>query len=348
MLRTAIAVVVLSLLVVGTAIAGENPYIRAFVTMEPDDYVHSNPGAFPNTIVDVYLCFDTLSPYCGGITGFSLVLDFRCGGFVAGSADVSVFHPDAQTVIGGPDDVTNGWVVAAPECVRTTAPFGILPVARIPWYYLGPGGDILILASPVDGKATVDCNNDLDYFCVLSHGALGLEVQTPGDVDCEGWFAVPQAVCEPQGGDNPSHPPTYWYLTSPGYGQYMHGFHVQVLDPDIGNYTNWVQPNGWVHCDSITQVDDTYWVSWYDTLDDYMPEFGYSEFRFDNPNPASWAHWTITAGDNGHTCAPYAGMTHSSWDLPDVPDGCGYRVHAPTASTTVEEKSWGRIKALYR
>jgi len=28
-------------------------------------------------------------------------------------------------------------------------------------------------------KRGVDCDNDLDYFCVLSHGALGQEVQHP-------------------------------------------------------------------------------------------------------------------------------------------------------------------------
>jgi hypothetical protein len=174
------------LAVASTAFAGENPSVRAFYTFDQGGYVHSDPDAVTSTQVLGYLCFDCLGDYGqgGGLTGVSLVLDFQCGGFVAGGADVTVFHPSAQTVIGGPDDVTNGWVIAAPECV-VPGPTGFICVAMVPWFYTGPAGDVLILPNPVDGQATVDCNNDLDLFCVLSHGAIGQEVQTPGDLDCD-------------------------------------------------------------------------------------------------------------------------------------------------------------------
>ncbi|MBD3348672.1 MAG: hypothetical protein GF400_05705 [Candidatus Eisenbacteria bacterium] len=186
MKRALIALMVLAL--AAPAFAGVNPDVRAFVTMDPAGYVHTAMPA-SGDIVNTYLCFDCLGDYGegGGLTGVSLVLDFVCGGFTAGSADVTIFHPSAQTVVGGPDDLNNGWVIAAPECVVPDAS-GIICVAMIPWYYTGPAGDILILPSPADGKATVDCNNDLDFFCVLSHGALGQDVVTPGDADC---------LCEP-------------------------------------------------------------------------------------------------------------------------------------------------------
>ncbi|MBD3348671.1 MAG: hypothetical protein GF400_05700 [Candidatus Eisenbacteria bacterium] len=175
-----------------TAFAGENPNVRAFVTMDPAGYVHTAMPA-SGDIVNTYLCFDCFGDPGvegdGGLTGISLVLDYTCGGFTAGSADVTIFHPSAQTVVGGPDDLANGWVIAAPECV-VPGPSDIICVAMVPWYYLDPAGDILILPSPADGKATVDCNNDLDVFCVFSHGALGQEVQTAGDADCD-CLAVP-------------------------------------------------------------------------------------------------------------------------------------------------------------
>jgi hypothetical protein len=168
------------------AFGGVNPNVRAFYTFDQAGYVHSDPDAPTSTVVNGYLCFDCLGDYGdgGGLTGVSLVLDFVAGGFVAGAADVTVFHPNAQTVIGGPDNVASGWVIASPECV-VPGPEGIICVAMVPWFYTGPAGDILILANPVDGKATVDCNNDLDFFCVLSHGAIGQEVGTPGDEDCD-------------------------------------------------------------------------------------------------------------------------------------------------------------------
>jgi len=166
-------VTIVAVLTAATAFAGQNPDIRAFVTMDPAAYVHSDPDAVGSTIVNVYLCFDTFGTG-GGLTGVSLTLDFECSGFVAGSADVSVFHPSAQTVIGAPDDVVNGWVVAAPECVFPGGS-GIVCVGMVPWFYQGSPGDILILEGS-EGFASVDCNNDIDLFTVLSNGAIGQEV----------------------------------------------------------------------------------------------------------------------------------------------------------------------------
>jgi len=347
-MRLTAMVFCLMLLLAVSASAGQNPYIRAFVTFVPNGYVHSLPDALPGTVVDAYLCFDTLGEdgHYGGMTGVSLVIDFLCSGYPANSADVTVFHPNAWTVVGGPDDTVNGWVIAAPECVYT-APTGILCVARIPWYYLGVPGDILILPGS-EGKATVDCNSGIDFFCVLSHGAIGQDVLTPGDENCDSAFPTMAVYCEPQGGEFPSHPPTYWYNASPGYAEHLDGLHVRVLDPDIENYTNWVDPYGWTHADTIAMYDGAYWVTWYDTTCLTMPEFGYLWFKFDNPNLSSWGHWTMTVGCGGDDLDPYEGMTGSSWDFSDKPDGYGYRVHVPTAGSPTERTSWGAIKALYR
>ncbi|MFH1502166.1 MAG: hypothetical protein ABIG03_03880 [Candidatus Eisenbacteria bacterium] len=180
-MKVLIALMVLALAV--PAFAGTNPDIRAFVTFDPAGYVHrADPAG--GTVVNAYICFDCFpEDPLAGLTGVSFIIDYTAGGFTAGAADVTIFHPNAQTVIGGPDNVAVGWVIAAPECVLP-GPDGIICVAMVPWFYLSPG-DILIQANPVDGKATVDCNNDLDFFCVLSNGGLGQDPSVPGDVDCD-------------------------------------------------------------------------------------------------------------------------------------------------------------------
>lgn len=178
-----VTITILAMLLASTALAqGTNPYIRMFFDFDPPNKLfRSDPAA--SSVANGYLvaeCFGEES----GITGVSLVLDFQCGGFTAGPADVTFFHPTAQTVIGGPDDLVNGWVVAAPECVYPDGN-GIVTIAKVAWFYTGPPGDIVLLPSPVDGKATVDCNNDLDFFCVLSNSALNQDPVAPGDANCD-------------------------------------------------------------------------------------------------------------------------------------------------------------------
>ncbi|MBD3348280.1 MAG: hypothetical protein GF400_03670 [Candidatus Eisenbacteria bacterium] len=171
----------LAVLMATAAFAGQNPNACMYFDFDPPNRVfRADPAT--STTQNGYLVMDCFGPG-GGVTGVSLVLDFQCGGFVAGSADVSVFHPSAQTVIGGPDDLTNGWVVAAPECVYPDAS-GIVTIAMVPWFYTGPAGDVVLLASPADGKATVDCNNDLDLFCVYANAAMNQDPATPGDPGC--------------------------------------------------------------------------------------------------------------------------------------------------------------------
>jgi hypothetical protein len=176
-----VALTILAALVATAAFAGQNPAVMMYYDFDPPNQsFRADPAA--STVQNGYLVVDMFGPG-GGVTGVSLVLDFQCGGFTAGPADVTVFHPSAQTVIGGPDDLVNGWVVAAPECVFPDGD-GIVTVAMVPWFYLGTPGDIVLLPSPVDGKAVVDCNNDIDIFCVFSNAAMGQDPATPGDPGC--------------------------------------------------------------------------------------------------------------------------------------------------------------------
>ncbi|MFH1502164.1 MAG: hypothetical protein ABIG03_03870 [Candidatus Eisenbacteria bacterium] len=178
-----LALTILAALLATSAFAvGTNPNVRMYYDFDPPNQTFRADPA-PNSIVNGYLIVDCFGDG-GGVTGVSLVLDFQCGGFTAGAADVTIFHPSAQTVIGGPDNLVVGWVVAAPVCVFPDTD-GIVTIAMVPWFYNGTPGDVVLLASPIDGKAVVDCNNDLDFFCVFSNAGVGQDPVTAGDANCD-------------------------------------------------------------------------------------------------------------------------------------------------------------------
>ncbi|MFH1502763.1 MAG: hypothetical protein ABIG03_06920 [Candidatus Eisenbacteria bacterium] len=336
-------IVLMVLAVAAGALAGQNPNIRAFVSFDAScdtgPYVHE--VSLTSGILNSYLILDCFS-VSGGMRQVSLTWTTTWFGIPLAP---TYYLPGAQA-IGGPDDQAVGWVISGNECVYPNE-CGIVVVLLQPYFVVGPG-TITLSPNPIDGTLVTDCNFAADYYCIAANGGIGM-TPPPGDQDCDcNYFIQTDVGCEPQGSGNPTHPPTYWYRACPDYAEYMHGFHVQVFDPDFENYTNWVDPYGWTHCDSIVRVGDEYWVAWRETLDFHTPEFGYTWFRFDNPNLATWGHWTQTAGAQGHNCDPYTGTSHSSWDFPDRPDGYGYRVHVPESGVPVQETSWGTIKAMHR
>jgi hypothetical protein len=195
----------------------------------------------------------------------------------------------------------------------------------------------------------LDCNYYSDYYCVAAK--LGVSMPpNPGEPDCYCYhYPSTLVVCEPQGGENPTHPPTYWYDVVVGIEDWpAWGFSVQVFDPDIENYTNWVDPYGWTHVDSVQQIGDELWVTWCDPTWEYGLFGGPVRFAFDHPGVPAWGHWILSGAGGSGACDPLVGATATSSDFSEWPDGYGYRVHAPVAVTPVEESSWGTIKALYR
>ena len=130
-------------------------------------------------------------------------------------------------------------------------------------------------------------------------------------------------VCEPQGFQNPNHPPTYWYDVTPGGGTGRCDFHVKVFDSIAANYSNWVQPAGWTH--AVHKVGSDWWVSWWDPTCT-AAIFNTFRFQFDNPNPLVWSDWVTS---NSGTNNPAVGAVDSTANHPGDPDGFGYYVHVP-------------------
>ena len=309
----------------------------------PNGVTRIDPGQY--TTFTAYIT----ASYTDGLRRLALTASVTPGAAVLNSVDLSVFHPEAVTVSGGFGDTENGWIIEAPECV-TSGPSGVVVVARLEFFALGPAGEITIAPHPSEGVSCYRCGQpEGPYpYMICSHGGILQDPYEPGGL-CG--FPHTRVTCEPQGGDNPTHPVTYWYDVASGYGGDPYGpcfsFHVQVFDPDIGNYTNWVEPPTWTHADTLTLVGDEYWVSW--STDDGVGLFcnGWHRFGFDNANESEWGMWTLSSGSSAD---PYASTLWASWSFGEACDGYGRLVHSPSAATAVpvESGSWGTIKALYR
>lgn len=130
-------------------------------------------------------------------------------------------------------------------------------------------------------------------------------------------------VCEPQGGNNPNHPPTYWYDVTPGGVTGRLDFHVIVFDSVLANYSNWVEPAGWQH--TVHKVGADWWVSWWEPTG-ANPIYTTFRFQFDNNNPSVWSDWSTTSTGTNN---PIVGQVDMSLNHTADMDGYGYHVHVP-------------------
>jgi hypothetical protein len=164
-------------------------------------------------------------------------------------------------------------------------------------------------------------NNLIDF--APWNGGTVYTVISQALVICPAIPEIDTVVCEPQGGNNPVHPPTYWYDVTPGGGTGRCDFHVQTFDSVAGNYSNWVEPAGWLH--AVHKVGTQWWVSWWDPT---CTNAIYSTFRFqfDNNNPSVWSDWVTT---NSGTNDPNNGQVDSTANHAADPDGYGWHVHVP-------------------
>lgn len=315
-----IAIAFLALLALAGAVsAGGNPGVTAYIDFDPPNFVHRiqpEPGA----TVHAYVCFSDLSM---GLT----TVCFRLTDAVSEYPDVFSSWSFENLLPGGLaiGDPFTGITLASTECMTDA----VVVAGVLHLEYLGGEGCIELLDHPDYPRWVIDCNDpgQVDYYIASGHGTVGGQSTwcPPGAFDID-------VRCEPQGSGNPSHPPTYWYDCHPSYYQLAPYFVVQVYDSDTTNYTNWVQPPGFVH--AFEYQGSELWVAWRDTAWYPGPTRSAMRFQFDNPSPSVWGGWK------------FGGVT--SEDFTSRPDGYGYRVHVPAAPTASEEQTWGAIKALYR
>jgi len=300
---------------------GENPRVGAYISFDQTGaggWIHEYE-ATPYESFRAYVCFSQID---GGITAVSFMLTdvmVECPGEFAPPVFVNLLPCgfgawNTGITLGSLECVTGQVVVAG---YLELLPFG------------SPDCCIELLDHPDYPRWVVDCQapGQLNYYGIFSHGAVGNAYCPPGD---EHYVYV---VCEPQEPPNPTHPPTYWYRVGSDYADSPQVFRVQVFDSNPENYTNWVSPysgpDQWTY--GLEYDGENTWAVWSGAV----PIMGGEVmFGFDNPNPAAWGDWQFGS--------------YSSEDFSDYPDGYGYRVHVPVASTPVEDVSWTTIKALFR
>ncbi len=139
--------------------------------------------------------------------------------------------------------------------------------------------------------------------------------------------ALDQVVCEPQGGLNPAHPPTYWYDLTPDPTFGICDFHVRVFDDDPTHYSFAVPPAGWLF--TVHRPDGiNAWASWWNpgcTNALFAPAT--FRFQFNHDGAAAWGQWRTTFAGTSNPDA--AEIKDRSEHHAGQPDGSGARVHGP-------------------
>lgn len=147
-------------------------------------------------------------------------------------------------------------------------------------------------------------------------------------------------VCEPRGGVNPAHPPTYWYDVTPDDSGRC-DFHVRVYDPVAAHYTNVTLPTlNWQF--TVHKVGSEWWASWWDpNCTDAITET--FRFQFDNPKQSRWGEWTTTNAGNlnlYNDCFCDGNLADIYTAHADENDGYGYRIHVPSGGYIID---WSTI-----
>jgi hypothetical protein len=319
--------------------AGQNPGICIYLDADPPNGVHRIEPQTSQTF-DVYVCLKGFG-WRGGTRGTAFLFERTFSGFKLAQ----------ESLLDGLDfgDVeVDGWTIAAgADCAYPPCAIeGILVIARVTYLYLGVPGTLTLLPHPGTGRQTLDCDfNDDDLYCIRRNLGVWTDPIPGEECSCIGWWP-PHAECEPQIHPWMEHPPHYFYRVYAASSG-THGFHVQVFDPQLSDYSQWETADGWCAPDSVKHLESGFWLSWCDPeLDDPLWSVSPFTFQFYNENPTEWGHWTMTGPSD--PCDPLGDVLFSSWDFAGCEDGYGYRVHVPIASTPVRETSWGTLKALYR
>ena len=178
MLRHALVLVTM-LAVCCTANAGQNPDIQIFLEFENGTNYLEPPA---NTLFSVYVCFTNFGPG-GGLRGATLKVDRT---FDAIQFDEECLLPGALS-FGDPE--VEGWTITGSTCEYPDGD-GVVVAGRIDYFFLGTPGTLTLLPHNVEGNAAIDCDIEVDGWCVRSvpSGNAGIW-DTPPPGDCAGFTA---------------------------------------------------------------------------------------------------------------------------------------------------------------
>ncbi len=177
----------LILLLCGSAIAGGNADCGVFVDFNGavTDWYSLRPGSWDNAIYPQ--AGDTIDVYLG-------MFQCRGGGEdppelylqnVSFSVDLD---PASFTLLDWENLLPNPFTLGAPETGAIFVTWGCLTeaivyFARLSLEYSGQPGDVIIADHPSWPRWVVDCDTELDYYCIGTHGGVG-KAPVPGEWGC--------------------------------------------------------------------------------------------------------------------------------------------------------------------
>ena len=160
------------------ATAGQNPSIRLYLSFDPVEYVPSIEPA-PYSMFSVYVCMDCLGDGVsdGGVSQLYFRVDW----------DESISPIGSYTSLvpmGLPitwPDLNGNVPISLTECVQTDP----CPLVRIDLFWVGGSGCILLNDHTEWPRYIVDCNDEVDYYCVGGHGSVAGGACPSGDPGCD-------------------------------------------------------------------------------------------------------------------------------------------------------------------
>ena len=177
------AVLLVVVLAVAPAMAGENLNSKMFVTFADTSLVADYQGLEDGRRVDpaAYTAFDAyfglLDYYC--FTGICFKVENTPG--MSSPAAYDPLLPGGLSIGGFETGVT---VVSSLSLDSATyGPFYIVAVGH--YFYLDSPGEIVIGDHPDFTRWVVDCNDEHDEYCLWQNGGVGMD-PTPVEEDCFG------------------------------------------------------------------------------------------------------------------------------------------------------------------
>jgi hypothetical protein len=166
------ALAVLLLTISGAALANPVIYDDLWIDFDPAPGYVAQAMPAPNTICNFYVVMEAYSAF---VSQVSFKLEVTAGGFVGGAPEAL----EGWTAEGSWD---TGVTLTSVGC--DTLWYG-KAIYRVPWFYTGPPGEILIEADPVHPRWFMDCGDPpgIHIWCVLWHGAMGTDAR---EGDCTG------------------------------------------------------------------------------------------------------------------------------------------------------------------
>ncbi len=149
------------------AFAGGNPYITAYVSFDGGVEV-PRVDPQPYEAGTVYICLKDVD---GGFTTVSLATELDAG--VSAPASWASLLPGGLAI----GDWTTGITLSSTDCMVGD----FVCIAEGSLFYLGAPGEVRIVDHPDYPRWVVDCNDEVDLYCLGNNGGILVDAVETGE-----------------------------------------------------------------------------------------------------------------------------------------------------------------------